>query len=240
MTTPVGTDVALDFNVMDALNAGWITREDAALKAKLSGIRVPVSSEEETEDVDFDAPRTVTGGKTRLVPVYFRLPEDEVRKRTYPYLTIDFLTAVRDGEREHRGVGTYGVPNDDGTLNAYTPAGMPSGGGRGELPIPMQLQYQVTQWARWNRHDRIIMAELLANRLEPRFGFLEMLADELDDGSIRRLDLMAGPTNGDMRDEKGARVFRKMYTVGVSSELFHSDLVALQAVHSVDLTLLEI
>lgn len=233
MTTTVGAELDLDFEDEDSLNAGWILREDAALKARLSGIRVPVANEARQDDPDSgddDAEPQTINSKLRLVPVFFRLPENEVRRRTYPYITIDMLTVVRDTEREHRGYSDYGL-----TENAYTPMGMPTAGGRAELPVPYQIQYQITQWSRWNRHDRIIMTKLLTTRLEPRFGYLEMVAtDEApDDLSVRRMDLLSGPTNGDMRDEQGKRVFRKMYTVGVSSELFHSDIEKLAAVSHV-------
>lgn len=239
MTTPVGADLDVDFDSADALNAGWITREDIALKHKLQGIRVPVANEARVidPDGDDDGELEVLNSKLRVVPVFFRLPQNEVRRQTYPYITIDFLTPIRDTEREHRGYQDYGTSD-----NAYTPMGMPAGGARGELPIPFTLQYQITQWARYARHDREIMTQIMFDRLEPRFGALDMVASAAapDDNSTRRLDLLSGPTNGDMRERDGKRLFRKMYTVGVSSELFHSDLVALAAVARVDLTVLAI
>lgn len=216
------------------LNQGFILREDRALKERLKGITVPVSLRQRQEDPESfldpdhdDGP--ATGPKLRTVPVYFRLPDNPIRRKTYPYITIDFLGPVRDVEREHRGVADYGRLDDP---NAYTPDGVPVGGGRVELPIPMQLHYQVTTFARFNQHDRIINIELITRRLEPRFGYLEMVPteDAPDDHSIRRLDLISGPDNGDVRDPQGKRVFRKMYTVSVSSELFHSDFEALAAV----------
>ena len=238
MPTPVGADPDVDFDDSDALNAGWITREDAALKRKLQGIKVLVANEQRQPDVDSnddDEALVTRDGKRRVVPVYFRLPEDEVRRKTYPYITIDFLAPIRDSSREHRGVGTYGT-----TANAYTPMGMPVGGGRGELPIPFTLQYQVTQWARYARHDRAIMTQLMFDRLEPRFGAIDMVAtaEAPDDNTTRRLDLISGPTNGDTRDPQGKRLFRKMYTVGISSGLFHSDLVKLAAVSRVNLSVI--
>lgn len=221
------------------LNQGFVLREDHALKSKLKGIHVPVSQKQRAEDPsepldedDRDGPLLDLTTKNRIVPVYFRLPENEVRRKVYPYITLDFLAAIRDVEREHRGITDYGRPDDP---NNWTPDGVPDGGGRTELPIPMQLQYQVTTYARFAQHDRLINLALMTSRLEPRFGFLEMEAssDAPDDHSIRRLDLLSGPSNGDVRDRQGKRIFRKMYTVGVSSELFHSDFEALAAVHGV-------
>lgn len=237
------TDYGVDLVTPDELNDGWITREDAALKARLKGIRVAVAVDDRGkdldggEDSDHDDGPLLPASKFRAVPVFFRLPENEVRRRTFPYITIDFLGMVRDVEREHRGFTTYGD-----TANAYTPPGTPVGGGRTELPIPFQAQYQVTQWARYNRHDRQIMTQLLANRLEPRFGFLEMVptAGAPDDFSVRRMDLISGPTPGDTRDAEGKRVFRKMYSVSISSELFQSDMAALAAVNRLDLSVIEL
>lgn len=201
------------------LNQGWIVREDAALKAKLSGIRVPVYNDGDGSPTD----------KLQNVPVFFRLPEDEARRKVYPYITIDLLAPVRDVEREHRGVVTFGAV--DGPNEQYQPGGRPAGASRVEMPIPYSLQYQVTTYARFARHDRVINVELLAMRLEPRFGYLEMSAGNAagvpDDNTTRRMDLLSGPTNNDTRDGEGKRLFRKSYTVAVASEMFHSDFVAL-------------
>lgn len=233
MTTPVGSDLTLDSGTETALNAGWITREDFALKVKLRGIRVSVLTEKREHDHDGgmdedhdDGPVETLQSKTRSVPVYFRLPENELVRRNYPYIVIDFLAPVRLSEEEHRGYATFGT-----TENAYTPPGMPTAGGRTEMPIPFMLQYQITTYARFQQHDRAIMTELLTNRLDPRFGFLEMTPhnDAPDDLSLRRLDLLSGPTNGDTRDEHQKRLFRKMYTVGVSSWLFPSEFERLTA-----------
>lgn len=243
---PVGVGPAVDWITADELNDGWITREDASLKRRLQGIRVPVAVEDREEDFSpsQDADRTdgplVPASKSRLVPVYFRLPENEVRRRTFPYITIDFLGAVRDQEREHRGFTTLGT-----TGNAWAPGGVDlaaAGGGRVELPIPFRLDYQISQWSRYNRHDRIIMTSLLTNRLEPRFGALEMVgtADAPDDHSFRRMVLLSGPTPGDTRDAEGKRVFRKTYSVGIASELFQSDMAALAAVNRLDMAVIEL
>jgi hypothetical protein len=214
------------------LNQGFVFREDYALHTRLTQVpNVPVSMKMRAEDpqlgVDADHDDgSLIDDKTMRVGVFFRLPENELRRKRYPYITIDFLTAVRDVEREHRGVVDFGLADDP---NAYVPDGMPADGGRVEMPIPMQLHYQVTTFARFSLHDRLINQWLITNVLEPRFGYLEMVgsAEAPDDHTIRRMDLLAGPNNGDTRDGKGKRVFRKMYTVSVASELFHSDFVAM-------------
>lgn len=240
----VGVSLELEADIASAMNAGWITREDAALKRRLQGVRVQAAVERRQADPGGeldpdkdDGQLEVIDSKWRTVPVFFRLPENEVRRKTYPYIVIDFLAPVRLVEEEHRGVGTYGQ-----TANAYRPAGMPAAGGRIELPIPFQLQYQVTTYARYAQHDRAINVQLMTSRLEPRFGYLEMgPTDEApDDLSVRRLDLLSGPTNGDTRDSEGRRLFRKMYTVGVSSELFLSEFAGLAATREVNLDLHEI
>jgi hypothetical protein len=244
-TTPVDTSAGIDWDDTTALNAGLITREDLALKKKLQGIWVPIANDEDVfegnQDFEQDEriaselqPKEINGSKMKHVPVYFRLPENEVRRRVFPYITIDFLSLERDPEREHRGVVYWNDPPQ-----YYNPPGLPLSGNAtsADWPIPMTITWQVTAWSRFNRHDRQIMQALFV-ALQPRFGFLEMgPVDGLpDDASVRRLNLESGPTNGDTRDENGKRVFRKMYTVACSSELMESQFVALQQARSVDIS----
>ena len=203
MTTPTATP-----------NDGFITREDNALKRHLQGITV------------YDA-NTSTGG--RPVKVYFRLPEQEATKREYPYITLDLIAVVRDPSREHRG-RWYFEPE-----NMYQPPTRePGEPAVTDYPIPMLLTYQVTQFARFIQHDRQIMQHLLLEKLPERFGSVIVIgrADAADDNSIRRLELVGGPTNADAPDpaDPNKRIFRKAYTVEISSEIFLEELKNLSAV----------
>lgn len=248
MTTPVGSTLSEDFGVTTALNAGWITREDASLKVLLSGITVGTATVQRDpalnpsgRDTDLnDGPVRSSRAGSKKVPVYFRFPQVEGREQTYPFITIDYLTSVFDGERAMQGYALYGTDQ-----NAYSPAGMPAGGGKNVLPIPMNLHYQVSTWSRSNQHDRVINTTLMTTRILPRYGAIDMVGDPEggstpDDLSTRRLDLLSGPINADSRDEQGKRVFRKIYTVSISSEMFEHDFTRLNSVRSVVLTVKQV
>jgi hypothetical protein len=79
-------------------------------------------------------------------------------------------------------------------------------------PIPVNIDYQVTTYARQPRHDRELLAQLMYTRLPLRFGILEP-----DDGTVRRLDVL----DISKRDvtEQGKRLFVNAFTVRVSSEI---------------------
>lgn len=243
MTTPVGVQATLEEGIATALNAGWMTREDASLKVLLSGIKVPTNMAQRDPDPSHterdrgatDGPVKTIGSGVKNVPVYFRFPQVESRAQVFPFITIDYLTTVFDGQRAMQGHWNYGQ-----TQNAYTPAGLPAGGGKATLPIPMNLHYQVSTWTRSNEHDRLINTTLLTTRILPRYGGIDMVGDPAhgvpDDFSTRRLDLLSGPTNGDTRDKEGKRVFRKMYTISISSEMFEHDFARMNLARTLILT----
>jgi hypothetical protein len=195
-----------------SLDLGYISREDEALKRHLSVIRA-----HDTNRPDGFA-----------VPVYFRTPEDEQRRQTYPYIVIDMLNLARDPGREHRGVWTING------ANGYYPVGTPTDGAiaRTDMPIPMVVTYQVSAVSRFYQHDREMTVQLMYGPLEPRFGALDMgdvvgPDDELrvtDDNSSRRLDILSGPTESPIRDGDRKRLFRTVWTVGMSSEMLLDDI----------------
>ena len=156
--------------VASALNQGWITREDASLKVLLSGITVPVATQQKSIDpntspldVDIiDGPPTSTP-TVRRVPVHFRFPEGEAAAQVYPMITIDYLTASFDAGRAHQGYWTYGT-----SIENYRPAGAPAGLSTNTLPIPMTITYQITTHTRSNQHDRLVNVELMARRIPAR------------------------------------------------------------------------
>ena len=79
-------------------------------------------------------------------------------------------------------------------------------------PIPVQIDYQITTYARQPRHDREILSQVLYTKMPMRFGILQPA-----DGTIRRLDLL----DIAKRDitEQGKRLFVNAFTVRVSSEI---------------------
>lgn len=195
-------------------NEGLLLREDASLKAHLQGVVVRDAS-------------SPAGG--RPVPVYYRLPEMEARRRDYPYITIDLLSIARDPERETRGTYYFG------TEEKYKPPTRLVGDKSfTSWPIPLLLTYQVTHFARFVQHDRQLIVAMIADKLIERFGALLITGttEVADDLSIRRLDLVSGPTNADSPDpgDPNKRIFRKAYTVQISSEEFPEELQRVVAV----------
>lgn len=178
----------------------FLLNEDAALKALLTGITVSDS-----------------GNSARPVGVFYGQPDSQIRQQSYPYITIDLIGVNEDYTRAHRGYvdATY-LP--EGVDPAMLEAGV-------NFPIPVDLMYQVSTWARQPRHDRQLIKALFApNRLPFRFGALFIP----EDATMRRVDML-GFSKRD-RTEEDKRLFSNVYNIRVSSELFTEDLVQLYAV----------
>lgn len=182
----------------------FILSEDESLKAYLQNV-VRVSD---------------TGDGSRPVPVYFGMPEKELRALTYPAILIELIDVAEATERVHRGTA--------GELT-YTPEGFPALNAdqklRLQLPQPFDLTYQITTLARHPRHDRQMLAGLNAGALGVRGGGLPVE----DDKTIRRLDRL-GFVKRDTADENGKRVFRNVFTYRVSAELWPSTIGAIRRV----------
>lgn len=185
----------------------FLLSEDKALREKLTGMTVTDQKADEL-------------GDPRPVGVWFGQPDQEIRSQSYPYVTIDMVDMQRDVEREMRGIVTaeYLRPEE---LDNDEPFEM-------TLPIPVNIDYQITSYSRHPRHDRAIMSQLLSLKLPIRFGTLE-----LDDNTVRRLDVL----DVSKRDitEQGKRLFINAITVRVSSEIAPTMFTSLQQVLSVHL-----
>jgi hypothetical protein len=191
----------------------FLLSEDKALREKLQGLVVH--------------DQVATGAdKPRQVGVWFGQPDQEIRAQSYPYVTIDMIDVQRDFAREMRGLtnADYLGPADLGGADTFIT----------DLPIPVNIQYQITTYARHPRHDREILAQLLGTRLI-RFGYLEIVEKDVtvDDvetitSTYRRMDVM----NVAKRDmtEQAKRLFVNAITVRVSSEILQS---ALRAIYKV-------
>lgn len=169
----------------------FLLSEDAALRNLLRGITV--TDQKSAQD-----------DTTREVGVWFGVPDQEIRGQSYPYITIDMIDIVRDTTREHRGVvsADYLKPLDwDEEVNFQT-----------DYPIPVNIDYQITTYARHPRHDREIVAQLMTTKLPIRFGVLET-----DDNTVRRLDVLDVTKRDSV--EGGKRLFMNAITVRVSSEI---------------------
>jgi hypothetical protein len=189
----------------------FILSEDLGLRKRLEGM---VVSDQTSAGAD----------TTRKVGVWFGQPDQEIRAQSYPYVTIDMIDVVRDTDREHRGVLTapdYMSPSsefDSGSQSTLV-----------DYPIPVSLFYQITTYARHPRHDRAILAQLMATKLPIRSGSIE-----LDDGTVRRLDV----EDISKRDvtEQAKRLFINAITVRISSEVVLGTLEELYKVNSVKIT----
>jgi hypothetical protein len=180
----------------------WLLEEDTLLKDKVSGMTVS----DQRED-------------PRPVPVWYRFPEQELRDVTYPFVTIDLIGISEALDRAHRG----GRMRPD--EQQFLPAGELPAPEAGrvpvtEWPIAMDLSYQVTTWTRNVHHDRDLTRQMWV-RFPGRYGSIG--------GSVspyvraRSCQLM-GYMPGDRIDDFGKRLFRKMYTIKVFSELWASQI----------------
>jgi hypothetical protein len=144
----------------------FLLAEDEALHTLLKGVTV---SDERNP--------------SRPVGVWFGMPDPEIREQKYPFLTIDLVGISPENDRALSGPYVKrsldrpdGVPIPSATQEVV-----------GELPpTPYTLEYQITTWARFPRHDRQILADLLGNALSHKFGDLPVHSDN----SIRRLDIV--------------------------------------------------
>jgi hypothetical protein len=186
----------------------WIANEDAAIKAKLQGLVVN----------DTNAP--VEG---LPVDVRFRLPENELATATFPLIVIERTRAEPDHQREHRGIVALG----------YTPEGYDSAASYlATDPIPYLIEYQVTVYARKQRHISNIAHTLSArDYLHPRWAYLEVPQDE----TVRRLEVAGGPEFSEGRDSQGKRLWQADYLLHVSAELL-DEIAEIKPVQTVDLT----
>lgn len=155
---------------------------------------------------------------SRNVGVWFGQPDTEIRQQQYPFVTIDMIDISEGTERvmnaqyvkpwylEPENLDAQGVTFDDWGMYQ---------------PIPMNIDYQITTFARQPRHDRQIISQILGTRLPFRFGSLvckekQVAADEWD-ATTRRLDMLGMAKRDTV--ESGKRLFMNMYTVRVSSEI---------------------
>lgn len=178
---------------------GFLLEEDESLKALLSTPAVTVS----------DGARA-----SRPVEVWYGQPDLELRQRTYPYISIEMIDINEAQERVMVGQPAL----------TYLPSGftLPAAGTVLEtrnFPAPYDLDYQVSVWSRHPRHDREILSKLLSGRLPIRHGRLHLLETD----RVVRLDMLGGPRIADTTDENGKRLFRKVFTMRVATELFPTD-----------------
>jgi hypothetical protein len=186
----------------------FILNEDKALKTMLSGMTV---SDEKNA--------------ARPVGVWFGQPDVEIRQQAYPYITIDLIDIQEALDRSMRGTPTL---EDMG----YVPEGFaaPANGSYKQLsqyPIPYNLDYQITTYARQPRHDRQILANLITNVLPSRYRSLYIPEDD----TVRSMYVLQQMKRD--RTEQDRRLFCNIFNVRVHSEIYLGPLTSVPQVASV-------
>lgn len=182
----------------------FLLDEDEALRNLLKDMYV-TDQKSVTED-----------GPQRKVGVWFGQPDQEIRSQSYPYITIDMIDIAEAFDRAHRGRVTPAYYADPDTIGTNTPWDSDLHGKDMDYPIPVNIDYQITTYARQPRHDRQILAQLLYTKIPLRFAVLDAGPNTLY-GTTRRLDVL----DISKRDitEQGKRLFVNAFTVRVSSEI---------------------
>lgn len=180
----------------------FLFNEDKAIKQKFSNLVV----------TDVNAPDV-----GRPVQVIWLDSDVELVNLTYPSIIIANTGISFDAERAHAGWAQLPYTpenfpdwitddNNDVTNSPYWAF----------TPIPYNIDYQIEVLARNNQHSTFLSAVLAGpDYLSTRHGHLVIE----EDGTVRRLDLMAGPERQNTHDTDGKRVFHTIYTVRVSTEL---------------------
>jgi len=214
-------------------NPGLGLAEDAALKRRLQTVYV-------SDDADYQ----------RYVTVYFRYPEAET-EIVYPFITIELIGITHARDRQVSHVDQYYSANPDipaphNADNAryidyfpseYDEQGLSEiAGADGHLYIepfvPVNLTYQVSTYARSQRHDRQMTAALLRYVFPIRRGFIEIP----EDNTLRRCDLLNWQQADILDQESGykKRIFRKIFTVNINAEIPQNDIVGVPLVQTVN------
>lgn len=218
------------------MTTGFLLAEDAALKARFSGITV-------NDDRN----------NMRPVQVFFRYPEGET-ERLYPFITIEMIDIVHARNRQHSEVYLDYVetgkpnranvlkqpnalkywPSQGANMDGYVEDATADGLVAGEF-VPVDILYQVSTFTRSALHDRQLSSQMLSTIVPFRKGFIDIPAD----GTIRRLDLLDWTTADLLDPEAGyrKRIFRKIYTLQMSAEIPSTDLHETHQITSTNVTL---
>ena len=181
----------------------FLLSEDEAIRNLLKGLVV--------------TDQKATGeGTPRNVGVWFGQPDQELTAQKYPYITIDMIDIAEDFARSMRGRVKPVYISNPATIDGTAAFDSETQNWDINFPIPVNIDYQITTYARQPRHDRELLAQLLYTRLPLRFGTLDTGANNAT-GTTRRLDML----DVSKRDvtEQGKRLFVNAFTVRVSSEI---------------------
>jgi hypothetical protein len=209
---------------------GFLLAEEAALKRYVSRVVIP-------------SPRKAD----RQVPVYFRYPTSE-RTIAYPYILLDLISIDPAYEMWHSEVNVLddpaqfidpvtGLIREGMYYPSTTPDVIPEGYeigdpglGRLERYLPYKLMFQVTTHAASPIDDRVLHARLLLDIFPPRSFFIGVEADHV----WRRGELIQWvAADTQETTESGNRIFRKIYTVSMETEIPTSRLREIAAVRQI-------
>jgi hypothetical protein len=203
---------------------GFLLDEDNALKSKLLNQPNGVYSPPNFFVTNYK------DGQQIPVDVFFRSPDTEIRSRTFPHFAIDLIDVQPDHERMHRADGPI-VPYP--TETATPTAGFPLVAD--DFPFPWMLYYQISAISRDPTHDRQL-GQLLFRMFPYQYGSLDMTNF---DGTVRRADFVEMERRDLPADANNKRLYRQVFTIGVSSEFYLNQIVQIQQVISVNLTVEE-
>ena len=195
---------------------GFLLDEDNALKMKLQNYGIPFT-------VNNYADNTAVP-----ITVYFRSPDQEIRTRTFPHFTIDLIDVVPDEERMHRAPEGATVPYPTETATPLPGTVLTSD----DFPFPWMLHYQISAISRDPTHDRQL-GQLLFRMFPYQYGSLDM---GVFDGTVRRADLLSTTRQDLPGDANQKRIYRQIFTIGVSSEFYLNQLTEIQRVLSINTT----
>lgn len=196
------------------MRQGFLLAEDAAIKARFSNCKV-------TDDRN----------ALRPVKVFFRYPEAET-EREYPFITIELIDVLHAADRQHSDLMIYsgGAGNweNNPAYFDYWPSVSASVSGSSQTSfrttqdfIPVDLLYQVSTYTRSALHDRQLTSRIISQLVPFRYNSITIP----EDGTTRRFDLLDW-TNADLLDMESGfrkRIFRKVLTLRMSSELTYDD-----------------
>lgn len=198
---------------------GFLLEEDDALKCKLLNGPSPNGKP------NFFVTNYVDGTQMPIA-VFFRSPDTEIRNRSFPHFAIDLIDVQPDHERMHRADGPL-APQ----LEFATPV---TGFGQvaDDFPFPWMLYYQISAISRDPTHDRQL-GQLLFRMFPYQYGSLDMTQF---DGTVRRADFIESERRDLPADNTNKRLYRQLFTIGVSSEFYLNQIVQIKKVISVNLT----
>ena len=171
-------------------------------------------------------------GTEKPVRVWFRYPDPETTI-TYPFVTIDLIgiepaydlwhseyALYKDSEVEEYSdtgeISGYRLYDPSTSHNIALTATDPPGYFKRRNYLQYRLIFQLGMWANNVAHDRLMSARMIRDIIQPHPSWLHCPAD----GVWKRMETL-GWAAADMPSQEGAqkRIFRKMYTISVQTDL---------------------